>query len=158
MQQEALEYGVCLSEPEDQVLSDGHLVNKIEDLRQIDPRMFWSQKTLDEAFRICCVICEQSGGELGSVWRAAMAEHWNLWMERFRENGMDLQQQLRDRQNTITVPLASVAFGFMVLHEGVTWTVSCSEPERFVIVRHGSDRIVNRIADRSIEIVLRSRR
>lgn len=157
MLQEALEYGVCLSEPEDQEQHDGHLVDKIEDLRQIDPRMFWSQKTLDEAFRICSVICEQSGGELGAVWRAGMAEHWNLWMARFRENGMDLDQQLRDRQNTITVPRASVAFGFLVLHEGVTWTVSSSEPERFVIVRHGSDRIVNRIADRSIEIVLRSR-
>jgi len=157
VQQEALEYGVCLSEPEDQEYQDGHLLDKIEDLRQIDPRMFWSQKTLDEAFRICCVVCEQSGGELGSVWRAGLMQHWNLWMERFRENGMDLDQQLRDRQNTITVPRASVAFGFLVLHDGVTWTVSCSEPERFVIVRNGSDRIVNRTAGRTIEVVLRCR-
>lgn len=158
MQQEALEYGVCLSEPEDQELSDGHLVDKIEDLRQIDPRMFWSQQTLDEAFRICCVICEQSGGELGAVWRAGMAEHWNLWMERFRENGMDLQQQLLDRQNTITVPRGSLSFGFLVLYDGVTWTVSSKDPCRVVIARHGRECMINRVADRSIEVVLRQRR
>jgi len=158
VQQEALEYGVCLSEPEDQELEDGHLVDKIEDLRQIDPRMFWSQKTLDEAFRICCVICEQSGGELGSVWRAGMAEHWNLWMERFRENGMDLEQQLQDRQNTITVPRTSVGHGWRILHDGLTWTVSSSEPERFVIVRPKSNLVINRNANRTIEVVLFVRR
>jgi hypothetical protein len=157
MQQEALEYGVCLSEPEDQEVSDGHLVDKIEDLRQIDPRMFWSQSTLDEAFRICCVICEQSGGELGAVWRAGMMQHWNLWIQRFRENGMDLEQQLQDRQNTIMVPHTSVGHGFLVLHDGVTWTVNSSEPERFVIVRSDSNRVVNRNANRTIEVVLRSK-
>lgn len=157
MQQEALEYGVCLSEADGLEIADGHLVDKLWDLQQIDPKMFWSQKTLDEAFRICCVICEQSGGELAAVWRAGLAKHWNLWMQRFGENGMDLEQQLRDRENTITVPRESVQLGFMVLHDGVTWAVSCSETERFVIVRHGMNRIVNRVANRTVEVVLRSK-
>lgn len=157
MQQEALEYGVCLSEPEDQEQHDGHLVDKIEDLRQIDPGKFWSQSTLDDAFRICCVICEQSGGELGSVWRAGLMQHWNLWMQRFRENGMDLEQQLKDRQHTITVPRASLSIGFLVLHEGVTWTVSSRDPMRVVVARHGRESMINRL-ERSIEVVLRTRR
>lgn len=154
MLQEQQEYGTCLSELDEQ---DGHLADKLNDLGQINPRMFWSQKTLDEALRICCVICEKSDGSLGCVWRAGLAEHWNLWMQRFRDSGLDVAQQLRDRESTITVPRQSVQMGFLVLHDGVTWTVSCSEPDRFVISRFEMTRIVNRTAGRGVQVVLRGR-
>lgn len=154
MLQDEQEYGTCLSEVDEQ---DGHLSDKLDDLRQINPRMFWSQKTLDEALRICCVICEKSDGSLGCVWRAGMMQHWNLWMQRFRDAGLNLVQQLQDRQSTITVPRQSVQMGFLVLYDGVTWTVSCSEPDRFVISRFEQTRVVNRAVGRNVDVVLRGR-
>lgn len=157
MQQEALEYGVCLSETDNKGLKDGHLVDKIEDLRQMDPKMFWSQKTLDEAFRICCVICEQSSGELRAVWQAGMLEHWNLWMKRFRENKMDLHRQLRDRQNTITIPRTSLAVGWSVLRDGVTWKVIGIGTETVEISRYGRKSIFANVSTRSVEVVLRTK-
>lgn len=146
-----IEYGVCLSENGE----GGHLVDKIEALRDIDPEKFWSQSVIDEALRLCCVIIEQTGGDLHAIWRAKMYVQWNAWMTRFRELGIDLDLQLRDRQGVILVPYEQTTVRSLVLHDGVTWRVQEVDPGKRMLSRMGRSIIVTFRPGREVEVVLR---
>jgi hypothetical protein len=143
------EYSVCVSE-------EMPIHKGLEFIKQVNPGLFWSDRVIDQAVSVCCEIIETMS--LRSVWEAGLSSRWNEWMQRFRDEQIDIAEQLQDRKSTIAVSGSMLTIVNRVVQNGVTWSVVACPEQDGVLRLSRRNRLTPVFVDSVFRVVLRSRR